>query len=177
MKGNVLTAILVCGSVVVSQGQYINLYFTDSTTESYGLADVSSIKFEGAEMQINLLNATTLSWNTSVIEYFDYEESVASVDHESASFVNGYNVYPNPSMGEVHIEFEPESNQMLVVDIFNIDGEQVIRLFEGKLNKAVSRFTWNRSNSQGKLVSAGIYICRIGTEKHSVSRIVIIVDR
>lgn len=67
---------------------------------------------------------------------------------------NAVNIYPNPSLGPVTIEFELKQNSNVVVEIFNLAGMKVANVFKGNLYAGYHKFNAN-------LLNQGTHICVI----------------
>ncbi len=75
------------------------------------------------------------------------------------------NTYPNPFTENVRIEFmllNDEKN--LSVKIFDVLGNEVANLFEGKKESGKDMVIWNGKNQKGSQVANGIYTCAIRGE-------------
>ncbi|MDP6907851.1 MAG: T9SS type A sorting domain-containing protein [Flavobacteriales bacterium] len=175
MKEIVATLVLVCSLNLFTKGQYINLHFIDATTESYALVDVSSIKFEGNEMRMRLLNTAVLSWNTSLFEYIDYDVSTASISNNSPSAIISFNVFPNPSSNSVTIEIESNFSNEAVVEISDLSG-LIYRYLKGKFVSEKLVLLWDGTDSSGKRVVPGLYLCTVQSGNHLVARTIIITN-
>ena len=52
------------------------------------------------------------------------------------------------------------------LEILKVTGEKVITLIDNVMSSGYYSMIWNGRDSGGKLVSSGIYLCRIHTRSH-----------
>ncbi|MCI0495690.1 T9SS type A sorting domain-containing protein, partial [candidate division KSB1 bacterium] len=77
--------------------------------------------------------------------------------------------HPNPFNPTTRICYElPEATEVDVV-IFDLQGNLVKRLFNGRQNAGRYEMEWNGRNNQGIRVVSGIYFYRLTTEKFSAT--------
>ena len=74
-----------------------------------------------------------------------------------------YKNFPNPFNPVTKISFNvPEAvDNNIKLDIFNVLGQRVITLFNGKAKAGINTVQWNGNNESGKIVNSGIYIYRL----------------
>jgi len=74
---------------------------------------------------------------------------------------------PNPFNAETEITFYLDHDQpeRITLDIYNIKGQRVKTLFNGKLGIGFHKILWEGDNDGGSEVSSGVYLCRLHTEK------------
>ena len=88
---------------------------------------------------------------------------------EIETTLNLDNVYPNPTSGNLTIEFTTSSAQAVSVSVINLIGEQVATLFEGTVVVGQHREIADLSD-----LSAGIYMLRIDMNGKTVTRKLIV---
>jgi DNA-binding beta-propeller fold protein YncE len=71
------------------------------------------------------------------------------------------NLYPNPFHGFVNFSLNITRNQTLQVDVFDLAGQLVKKIFKGKAITASYRLTWDGRNDGGNKVVPGVYLVRI----------------
>ena len=86
---------------------------------------------------------------------------VKIADEESENILEPkINIYPNPFNSTATIQFNPGSNEIVSLKIFNIKGEEIV-------NYSLSSFQnngtviWNGRDSNGSPVTSGIYFIRL----------------
>lgn len=73
--------------------------------------------------------------------------------------------YPNPFNPLTTINYQLPERSYVSVDIYNLLGEHVIRLFEGYQRPGSYRFVWDSGDSHGIPVSSGIYFLKVRAGK------------
>jgi hypothetical protein len=69
---------------------------------------------------------------------------------------------PNPFNPSTWIEFQlKDTSKPAKLTVFNIRGQVVQVLFDGKTKSAVNRFEWDGKDRQGRAVSSGIYYYKL----------------
>ena len=81
-----------------------------------------------------------------------------------------YQNYPNPFNPVTTIRFRLNSRSSAVIDVYDINGAFVSRLFEGTGDSGMNSVKWDGTNSSGTQVASGIYLYRIQSGSISVSR-------
>lgn len=69
--------------------------------------------------------------------------------------------YPNPFNGSTAIVFELPSASDATVSVFNVLGQEVTRLAEGRFNEGSHTVIWDGRNRRGDAVTSGIYLVRL----------------
>jgi len=77
--------------------------------------------------------------------------------------------YPNPFNPQTTISFQLSEESIVELSVFNIKGEKVKTLVNGRLRAAYHSIEWNGTDQTGKSVSSGIYFYKIraGTYFHA----------
>ena len=78
---------------------------------------------------------------------------------------NAFGVYPNPSEGEVNIEFSNAEDGNVTVEVFNVVGKRVAVVVNKVYQPGQHTVAWTGSTIMGDRVAPGIYLVRytIGT--------------
>jgi hypothetical protein len=71
--------------------------------------------------------------------------------------------FPNPFNPTTKIRFSLERDTNLQVVVYNIQGREVKRLFDGQRQRGITTIEWDGKNAQGRLVATGVYILQIRT--------------
>lgn len=69
--------------------------------------------------------------------------------------------YPNPFNPSTTIEYTLPSTTNVTLRVYNLLGQEVTLLVDGKLNAGKHRLTWDGRNTQGMSVSTGVYLYRL----------------
>ena len=110
---------------------------TDHFVAEYDAQDGTT--FHQIRMEINLL---------------DIIEPLPSRVNLSHNFPNPFN--PSTSL---YVSVDLDSRGSLVV--FDLTGQEVRRLYDGRFEQGHKRFSWDGLDDQGNPVSSGMYICRL----------------
>ena len=82
--------------------------------------------------------------------------------------------YPNPFNPSTVIRFGLPRQAEIKVVIYNILGEPIRTIAQGKFGAGYHQITWNGKDDQGHTVSAGIYIYRLeGKNVHMAKKMIL----
>jgi 1,4-alpha-glucan branching enzyme len=124
--------------------------------------------FTGETVQVNDVNATI---NLGPGEYrvfldFETETPDITVGIEDLVFTRdkiSHRVYPNPTAGDLTLDyFLPEAGQV-TVEVFNLTGERVALLKDGFHPAGEHQIIWNTNKAQAGSLPSGAYIYRIAS--------------
>ncbi|HQC58605.1 MAG TPA: T9SS type A sorting domain-containing protein, partial [Candidatus Syntrophosphaera thermopropionivorans] len=95
------------------------------------------------------------------------------IDDFVQSPIKGLKIYPNPFNPEVNISFSTATNNNVKINIYNIRGQKITTLYDGKLSAGQHTFHWNGKDSNGRSAASGIYLLRVetGNEHHTLKMI------
>ena len=74
--------------------------------------------------------------------------------------------YPNPFNMSTAISLQLSRSEHITMDIFDINGRKINRLFDGILQAGQHRILWNGTDYSGDAVPSGVYFYRIQSNKH-----------
>ena len=95
--------------------------------------------------------------------------------NDISSKINPLLVYPNPSSSEVNISFELKTPQKGKLLIYDMTGKILKVIHEGEFYAGSQKFTWDGTHSGNNRV-AGMYICRLVTDKSVFARKIQIIE-
>jgi hypothetical protein len=102
-------------------------------------------------------------YNLGESEIATYEFTYTGVDADSP-IINvtklGRN-YPNPFNPETTISFSLQKETDVLIEIFNIRGEKVRRLVDGRYPPADHTVSWNGTDDKGKQAGSGVFFYRM----------------
>lgn len=80
--------------------------------------------------------------------------------------------YPNPFNPSTSISFylTPENTENTKLNIYNLKGQKVKTLINGKLNTGFHSYTWHGDDNSGRAVSSGIYFYELKTGNGKFTR-------
>jgi len=120
----------------------------------------------------NILNSGTYYYRLRIIDTDGSEElsDVISVDIDRDR--NGINLYPNPSIDKVNIEFTLGDSKNVRIDIFNVDGRMI--------GEAVINKTINKGKTLTELdlrsIPAGVYSVKIQLDNNVITKPLIVLE-
>ncbi len=79
-------------------------------------------------------------------------------------------LYPNPFNPILTIRYDLDIKQNIKIDIYNILGQRVTRLFDQEMTPGYHSVQWRGTNNQGVSVGSGIYFVKISNENQSYIR-------
>ncbi|MBN1998085.1 DUF3160 domain-containing protein [candidate division KSB1 bacterium] len=102
----------------------------------------------------------TLEYRTSVfIQPASRIHSVATKPEEKYLYQN----YPNPFNPVTTIRFDLPYSSNVVLDIFNVNGRLVNRIWDGDLESGSHFLVWNGRDRENKVLGTGVYFYRMRT--------------
>ncbi len=134
---------------------------------------------------VSFLNATNWNHNYGNL-YFgkgSLPELVEIEENEIVKPIYSLNIYPNPFNPSTTISFsltvEDVKNAETCpswIEIYNIKGQKVKRLRIGNSELKIGQVVWNGTDDSGKMVSSGIYFCRlkVNSKSKAVKKMVLV---
>jgi hypothetical protein len=93
-----------------------------------------------------------------------------------APIADNLKVRPNPTAGSLEVEFGVDSPGFVSVEVFDVTGRRVGKVFEGVATEGRHSVSWNpRAVAPGKL-RAGIYLVRVVTSRSTLVKRVAVMD-
>jgi PKD repeat protein len=135
--------------------------------ESKGNGTIDEIKFSpdtAKYVRINLLKRAT-SYGFSFYEFEIYRSdgtTYTSINEIDAN-KNEIKIFPSPMTDTSTIQLYLSSQSDIEIGIFNLSGQLVKNVASGKFEKGEQLFYFNRSDNALKIITAGVYICKIET--------------
>lgn len=138
--------------------------FTSGDTMFFRFWDVSkNTEVQTAEPQYTKGNGTFDDGPYAAVS-FDF---ITAVEQRPSGtprdFVLFYN-FPNPFNPETTIHYQLLEPGKVLLQIFNLLGEEVRRMADGYEVSGLHRIQWNGKDDRGSVVSSGIYIYRLEVE-------------
>jgi hypothetical protein len=160
-----LLAFVLFSSIGV-KAQNLVVTLTNSTTATFPIASIQSIKFAASSMIINEFNGTVTNWNIQDINNYAFDVATGINDLLDIN-KSSLTIFPNPSFGEVNILFQSEEKSFITIEIIDANGNQIQKIYHGE-HQGKETYKWN-----GK-VPNGVYYCRIRTENKTITKPIII---
>ena len=159
----VVLSLLMC---TTSIAQSIHFNYTDGTNSSYNLQDVRKITFDADVMNLHLLDGSVYAWNVSSIGYYEYDESLVTVE-DWLNKANAWDVavYPNPTDGLLNVQFNLPKEDKVIIGLYDLQGK-------GILEKSLGNITTGEHKEMLDLTQLpnGTYVCRITGQHYSITK-------
>ncbi|MFH0759870.1 MAG: T9SS type A sorting domain-containing protein [Bacteroidota bacterium] len=84
---------------------------------------------------------------------------ISTIDLDSADILTQNS--PNPFSGETGITFIVPERSQVRLEIFDLSGQKIASLVDEELEQSEYSVVWNGYTDNGRLVSPGVYICRL----------------
>lgn len=93
---------------------------------------------------------------------------VSGVDTEDLSLTPlSVDAYPNPSSGGAVVRFRLAREQAVTVEIFDVAGRLVSRIFDGTHTPGTCLLAWDGRDAAGLEAPAGVYFTRVSTREET----------
>lgn len=83
--------------------------------------------------------------------------------------------FPNPFNPVTQIEYELVETSEIQLVIFNVLGQSIRTLASGRRNPGLHSVLWDGRNDGGRFVPSGVYLYRLQSGKHTISRKMLLV--
>lgn len=93
----------------------------------------------------------------------------------AASGIRFYN-YPNPFSEETQIHITLAEESAVTLRVYGVSGRFITTIYSGWVDGGLTRIRWNRRDMDGNRLSAGVYFCRLVSNKSTVTKKLIVVD-
>jgi hypothetical protein len=167
-----IAGLLLAPLSLFSQG--IHFEFTDGTIAAYEIAQVRSMDFTGNDLRMFLWDGTTHEWDMNDIRKYRFDDIGTDVRDMEAMALAPLHLFPNPSTGEVTIEFQVDTPGAVKVELYDVRGTLAARIAEAQFAAGTHRLNWNGIDMNGEAPGTGTYVCRITQGAHILSKQMII---
>jgi hypothetical protein len=161
-----LLAIASLFLVTMGFAQSIHFNYTNGTNASYNLQDVQKITFDADVMNLHLLDGSIYAWNVSSIGYYEYDESLVTVE-DWLNKANAWEVavYPNPTDGLLNVQFNLPKEDKVIIGLYDVQGK-------GIMEKSLGNITTGEHKEMLDLTQLpnGTYVCRITGQHYSITK-------
>jgi hypothetical protein len=150
--------------------QHLVITLNNTSTESFAISDIQSIKFDSANMMLYEWNGTVNTWDINDIDQYAFD-GASNINETTTVKVDNLIVYPNPSSNQVHIKYLSGRSGDISIHIYDLCGRHVEALFDG-LHRDKTEVTWYVKRQEA--LPAGAYLINITTETKVIATTVII---
>lgn len=128
--------------------------------------EISGMRYYMKQLENEIVFLTSASGAYSLSVFISDHDPAPNADlieipHSEVS------IYPNPFNPSTTISFYAENDQETEVCIYNIKGQKVKTLFNGKCRSGQQKMIWNGTNDSGDKTGSGVYFCRIKNDKQT----------
>ncbi len=133
---------------------------------SYSIISSPSINIDPSELKsifLSIVSQDTIGGN------WDYQLSVEN--GKSGTNINSpiefvlNRPYPNPFNGSIKFSLYVIKDSKITIDLIDINGRRIIRLFSGELSSGNHNYNWRGIDQNGNQVSSGVYYIKVSGEK------------
>lgn len=110
------------------------------------------------------------------VEIFELTTAVEKRDDSMPQQFALLAAYPNPFAVSTTIELKLPQQEMVDIQIYDLLGRSVGRLFQGQLSQGRHVFPWRANDMTGTRLPAGTYFVRLQGERFQVTQKIFIVD-
>ncbi|MBN2460359.1 MAG: hypothetical protein JXB60_02030 [Candidatus Cloacimonetes bacterium] len=125
--------------------------------------------FEGLENGQDYTAGVSAFYNEgeSIVITVEFTYNGTDVDEQQLMMpVTRIRNYPNPFNPQTCIAFNLRQSGRVVLDIHNVRGELIMRIFEDNLEAGDHSFIWNGTDQKGQELPSGIYFYRLEANKY-----------
>lgn len=117
-------------------------------------------------LQVNYLN-TLPEWSKLYLASADIGVLVSDSDIIIPNINFSVNYYPNPFNPLTNIKLELPEDQHIEISIYNIKGQKVKELHNGKLTKGAHYFIFDSLDSNNRKLASGIYFSKVKSQNYN----------
>lgn len=148
------------------KAQNLVVTLNNSTIETFPIANIQSIKFGTSSMLLKEFDGTVTTWNIQDINNYAFDNT-SGIQEIIQSVKSELSIFPNPSVGEVNIQFQSEEKSLITIEIVDANGNQIRQIYRGE-HQGKESYEWDGN------VPSGVYYCRILTNNKTITKPVII---
>jgi hypothetical protein len=166
MKKTISLFLMIFPFCLGIKAQNLVVTLNNSTIETIPIAIIQGIKFGTSSMILNEFDGTVTTWNIQDINNYAFDGSSGIkdlIDISNSSLM----IFPNPSIGEVNIQFESAEISFITIEIIDASGNQILQVYHGK-HQGKESYKWDGN------VPNGVYYCRILSDNKTITKPIII---
>jgi len=112
--------------------------------------------------------------NSSQTVYVD--AMATGVEERIVSPVVASSCYPNPFSRATSISFSLSETASVELSVFNAEGRLVKHLAREKLSAGTHVYNWDATDSTGRAIAAGVYVCTLNVAGRKVTRKLLVLE-
>ncbi|MCL4708743.1 right-handed parallel beta-helix repeat-containing protein [bacterium] len=129
--------------------------------------DENTVMMKMAMGEITLEDLQGLGKLTQPARESEKDKSMASGLPKSFALAGNY---PNPFNPETAIRYEIPEDGRVIIKIFNIQGKEVVTLYDGERSAGKYVIPWNGTDRHGQAVASGVYFYQVRLINENVSQ-------
>jgi hypothetical protein len=154
----------VAGELVDINGNVVD--FNDGTTDNPFILTAPEIGLYRVNAGYKNPNR---SWDSTLVELTTTNLDIPTPANTRSTF-GLYPNHPNPFNTETMIRFSLTKNANVEIEIFNINGQHIRSLAQGRYAAGIHTLRWDGRDDRETLVSSGIYLCQIKSGDNRIVR-------
>ena len=163
--------VVICsGTLDASYNNSLRVY--DSLVTHNAYAKFISMEGVGHDFWIPEFNIEMMNG----IHYIDSIMDIITTNEDKAENEFNINIYPNPFNDELNIDYKLTNSSEVNLQIYDLTGNLISDLFNGKHLPGSYNITWNTIDNNGNTVQPGIYFCRFQSESNYTVRKIILMN-
>lgn len=103
----------------------------------------------------------------SEVETIEFEFDVFDAEEQVVAVTKLIGNYPNPFNPETKISYSLESEEHVLIEIYNIRGQLVTTLIDEVQIAGYHNIVWDGNNNRSRPVTTGVYLAKLRAEKYS----------
>jgi len=160
-----------CNCTTRGRDGYTDLTLKFETQDIVGALETQAPLVDGG---IRVLTISGSKHDSTLISGYDCVRIIKKGGSRlSGDDIAGYsleNNYPNPCNPQTEICFSLPEKTCVTLTIYNVAGQKVKTLIDQVMDRGIHTLGWNGEDEQGNLVSSGVYLYRLKTEKFEQTR-------
>lgn len=128
----------------------------------------------GESLLLKISSDTELDLTVSEAEAADTDGRAMEISFkESTALPNNFALhqnYPNPFNPSTEISFNLERKARVTLVIYNVLGQEIVRLVDDEVEAGHHKVTWDATDSNDQRVSSGIYFYRLVSDDYRATR-------
>jgi hypothetical protein len=141
--------------------QNININFSDGTSSSYALNDISKITFTEDLMNLHFIDGSISSLNIFTIKNYIYDYA-SLVTKDSRKDFNA-DIFPNPTYDLLKISYSLLQEDEIIICLYDLQGKLVLKKVFEKRNPGI-----HQESIKLDLLPQGNYLCHITGKSGSI---------
>ena len=115
---------IIC--IVNLHAQDLYIQFNSGISVNYGLSTVNRITFSATDMQVHISGSSMQSYGMDSILYYNYQPTMTGVKSTNAASTKQLKLFPNPTSGNVQLNFILEKVSEVQITLYSLSGQQFL---------------------------------------------------